>query len=236
MGPLSFDSGDYREPLRMTKDSMASMGPLSFDSGDPGEMRRAAAVNEASMGPLSFDSGDAREHFECGIGAVQLQWGRCLSTAETAGYEARNGTASRASMGPLSFDSGDHPKPPHPKPPHPASMGPLSFDSGDGELASPLIIAKAGFNGAAVFRQRRRALWKTLARRLSGFNGAAVFRQRRPVAPGAVQFRQILLQWGRCLSTAETTEDRADARRHDEASMGPLSFDSGDRAMCPRCH
>ena len=83
-------------------------------------------------------------------------------------------------------------------------MGPLSFDSGDDGNVKVVAAVTLRFNGAAVFRQRRRrqsprtgdgtppasmgplsfdsgdfsGLPET-SRQLPRFNGAAVFRQRR---------------------------------------------------------
>ena len=83
------------------------------------------------MGPLSFDSGDNATASARSAKTTRLQWGRCLSTAEILQMIKLDGEHRAASMGPLSFDSGD-------------------------EFAAPEDgFGVGGFNGAAVFRQRR---------------------------------------------------------------------------------
>ena len=134
-----------------------------------------------------------------------LQWSRGLSTAETLIFEVFSEPASGASMEPRSLDRGN-----------------LMRTRGPGR-------SRSGFNGAAVSRPRKPLGRSTSSRRRPGFNGAAVSRARKraegvPRGQGRdraareprsldrgneqkespVDKDEIVLQWSRGLSTAET--------------------------------
>ena len=136
-----------------------------------------------------------------------LQWGRGLSTAEMSnGREHRDGGIQRFN-GAAVFQPR---KSPHPSLPSPS--GP-------------------GFNGAAVFQPRKSRRTRPPGPAGCGFNGAAVFQPRKwsfhPKRCGS----KSTLQWGRGLSTAEIRPlCRADEPRN-VASMGPRSFNRGNRTL-----
>ena len=86
-----------------------------------------------------------------------------------------------------------------------ASMGPGSFDPGNADQARAFPRSDIGFNGAGVFRPRKCAsAW-----------------------PSAVKAHP--LQWGRGLSTPEISGGKATMQPQSSASMGPGSFDPGNR-------
>ena len=110
----------------------ASMGPQSCDCGNRGRCNRQRVLRQASMGPQSFDCGNWLSWRWLSLSRPMLQWGRSLSTAETAWLQqiVRSaavcfngaavlrlrkrcalrrvvGDASGASMGPQSFDCGN---------------------------------------------------------------------------------------------------------------------------------
>ena len=132
---------------------------------------------------------------------LRLQWGRSLSTAETAigGPQPRPCRCcfNGAAVFQLRKPIGRHTALVGAT----ASMGPQSFNCGN--------------DGDAGLRGDR------------SFNGAAVFQLRKPLEPmGRPQWRQVL-QWGRSLSTAETVH-RAPRGEAFLASMGPQSFNCGN--------
>ena len=140
-----------------------------------------------------------------------LQWGRRLSTSETVArkrsgstrccfngadvFQRRRQPGFRAKSRPkqTSFNGADvfqRRRPHEDTPTHTqkaASMGPTSFNVGDHTLS--------GSRTAPV----------------SGFNGADVFQRRRPQPLNLAVCLSIRLQWGRRLSTSETTQLTADA-------------------------
>ncbi len=62
------------------------------------------------------------------------------------------------------------------------------------------------FNGAAIFRPRKRPIRLSRLSFLLCFNGAAIFRPRKHWCQNMGKNRAYVLQWGRDLSTAETRE------------------------------
>ncbi len=210
------------------------------------------------MGPRSFDRGNAARQCRGRIAKALLQWGRGHSTAEIArSARGSSTTASEAaSMGPRSFDRGNIGCRNQSLPsPLAASMGPRSFDRGNRHALSADQRAVSSFNGAAVIRPRKSPYATSAADALVRFNGAAVIRPRKcmvsmPAACTILRLqwgrghstaemrlciRRVLprarsLQWGRGHSTAEMTDSPVPltlALMH--ASMGPRSFDRGNR-------
>ena len=86
-----------------------------------------------------------------------------------------------------------------------ASMGPSSFNDGN-------------FSTCSFFRCK-----------LSGFNGAVVFQRRKLPDVDKVLKDETPLQWGRRLSTTETPETADITPPSSSASMGPSSFNDGNR-------
>ena len=155
-----------------------------------------------------------------------LQWSRDLSIAETPPRHPRDGPRPMASMEPRSFDRGNHCLRGR------RGGGAVLQWSRDLSIAETrcdgrLVVGIPGFNGAAIFRSRKRVRKKITAiaselqwsrdlsiaetqiprrcqRSPTSFNGAAIFRSRKrqPAEP-----------------------DRA---RYRSASMEPRSFDRGN--------
>ena len=136
-----------------------------------------------------------------------------------------------ASMGPRSFNRGN------PRPLRPsdrsavgvASMGPRSFNRGNGDAPSRLCRRRASM-GPRSFNRGNGRPRRPCNRRLS-FNGAAVFQPRKS-RHGELPGVSLQLQWGRGLSTAEIGSS-ATAMRRRRASMGPRSFNRGNRIAEP---
>ncbi len=63
------------------------------------------------------------------------------------------------------------------------------------------------------------------------FNGAAIFRPRKQSCLDAMRRNPNQLQWGRDLSTAETQGNPTGKIFRIYASMGPRSFDRGNRPL-----
>ena len=83
MGPRSFDRGNGKRRPDSYISQAASMGPRSFDRGNgQDDVAGRAERLAASMGPRSFDRGNAAQAAGNYAGALKLQWGRGLSTAE----------------------------------------------------------------------------------------------------------------------------------------------------------
>ncbi len=136
----------------------------------------------------------------------------------------------KASMGPRSSDRGNLDTILAMMRSSVASMGPRSFDRGNCQFTANTAADGSGFNGAAIFRPRKRVRFHASRPRFLGFNGAAIFRPRKPHPPQMTQKPQrqasmgprsfdrgnrnlmsksirlwVKLQWGRDLSTAETS-------------------------------
>ena len=134
-------------------------------------------------------------------------------------------------------------------------MEPLSGESGNDTAAGDLRQSRAGFNGAALRRERKRLL--TLAKlrpkqRASmeplsgesgntvvrvkacliqeGFNGAALRRERKPLCSMLTFTCATRLQWSRSPERAETVPVETMMVDAPEASMEPLSGESGNDA------
>ena len=134
----------------------------------------------ASMGPRSFERGDG-----C---AMDRQAGPGV-----------------ASMGPRSFERGDlgglraglmHATP---------SMGPRSFERGDTGEAVPSVSRVRPFNGAALFRARRRGAPPGNSENASTPSMGPRSFERGDGDGRRLGAREVIyLQWGRALSSAET--------------------------------
>ena len=109
-----------------------------------------------------------------------------------------------------------------------ASMGPGSFDPGKPAAAQRIADAALGFNGAGVFRPRKS--WSTTRSWgcRTSFNGAGVFRPRKMIEMPTL-IAMDTLQWGRGLSTPENDRQERRIAVTPTASMGPGSFDPGNR-------
>ena len=84
-------------------------------------------------------------------------------------------------------------------------MGPRSFERGDTKGVAKTVLAMRTFNGAALFRARRPTSLETPRRISCSFNGAALFRARRLTLLVELEATIPALQWGRALSSAETS-------------------------------
>ena len=134
----------------------ASMGPRSFERGDEGYgvasgtrpvTFNGAALFRARRPVLSHQGFSVNQ---------TLQWGRALSSAETARLMREASEENEPSMGPRSFERGDSQAGGQVACPFGCpSMGPRSFERGDAWRIYIPIYHRSAFNGAALFRARR---------------------------------------------------------------------------------
>ena len=85
------------------------------------------------------------------------------------------------------------------------------------------------FNGAVVFQRRKRRRDCNCEPDWACFNGAVVFQRRKRQRDEPSSNRHRSLQWGRRLSTTETRLNVVVKLFHKVASMGPSSFNDGNR-------
>ena len=162
--------------------------------------------------------------------APALQWGRRLSTTETSRpmsfgclysrfngavvfqrrkRESRDQARARrvdASMGPSSFNDGNLADSiAIQRSLTSASMGPSSFNDGNLPSQHSSTLQSSRFNGAVVFQRRKRRYAANNQHRHHGFNGAVVFQRRKHERFKSTREGDVPLQWGRRLSTTETT-------------------------------
>jgi len=141
-----------------------------------------------------------------------LQWGRALSSAETA----RTGEACARQV--------------------PPSMGPRSFERGDGHPAGRerrcalhLQWGRALSSAETLCSPPEPLPWRP------PFNGAALFRARRPACSGYIRGAAGALQWGRALSSAEPRYAVLGAAVAGAAFNGAALFRARRRAQLPSC-
>ena len=108
-----------------------------------------------------------------------------------------------------------------------ASMGPRSFDRGEDRRGAEPGRASPGFNGAAVVRPRRARARESGNRTRCGFNGAAVVRPRRDGQRGVADPLVGASMGPRSFDRGERPQAAA-ASKTAPASMGPRSFDRGE--------
>ncbi len=182
------------------------MGPRSFDRGDQ-EVRssiESLVTLQWGRGPLTAETAPVSPTRSW---AKPLQWGRGPLTAETS--NGKGGVANCAGLqwgrGPLTAETlGRGPMNPTDRE---ASMGPRSFDRGDN-----LQLCMVQTEHSQLQWGRGPLTAETEERRHMGF------------ASGG-------LQWGRGPLTAETSDAAVTAADQPAASMGPRSFDRGDRII-----
>ena len=100
----SAESVVFQNPLEEAKEP--SMGPHSFKCGKLCRPFFARLPTDSSMGPHSFKCGKPPKETTAGSAFCFLQWGRTLSSAESAIGEAIAERQIRSSMGPHSFKCG----------------------------------------------------------------------------------------------------------------------------------
>src|SRR5260221_621533 len=108
-------------------------------------------------------------------------------------------------------------------------MGPRSWDRGEHRRANAGELIDRAFNGAAVLGPRRENPRHHARRQRRAFNGAAVLGPRRDREQGAGVWTEGILQWGRGLGTAESRPQAGVAGPGPGPSMGPRSWDRGER-------
>ena len=184
---------------------------------------------------------------------ASLQWGRRLSTTETASPLLARCKRTKGFNGAVVFQRrkryrGSWCRERRPE----ASMGPSSFNDGNlnslGEEYKTILgfngavvfqrrkpgsgntgwADRQGFNGAVVFQRRKHGHSSPCRSPAPSFNGAVVFQRRKPPAPVSENTIQNLLQWGRRLSTTERWAVPALLKLAARASMGPSSFNDGN--------
>ena len=172
----------------------------------------------------TFDSTETAQPY-------MLQWGRRLSTTETALNMLGGDPAALASMGPSSFNDGNVAVPYSVAYPTEAlQWGRRLSTTETGDVAIKLIDPANRFNGAVVFQRRKReaAGVERVSRVVASmgpssfndgnwemergaqadcqsFNGAVVFQRRKLLNLLFFSLQVIWLQWGRRLSTTETS-------------------------------
>ena len=65
MGPVSFNTGNFRTGEGPICGRDASMGPVSFNTGNGRQALDFDGVDDASMGPVSFNTGNSS--ISCGV-------------------------------------------------------------------------------------------------------------------------------------------------------------------------
>ncbi len=170
---------------------------------------RCQRANCASTEPRSFDRGNpARWPRSCRASALQRSRG--LSTAETARHLWPVFFRLIASTEPRSFDRGNELNLIDRLAFIEASTEPRSFDRGNNARNRESNLARARFNGAAVFRPRKRG---------AAMDGSSP---------------KIGLQRSRGLSTAETECACTAEGGRVVASTEPRSFDRGNAVQASR--
>ncbi len=136
-----------------------------------------------------------------------LQWGRGLSTPE---------------MGRPGGDGADG---------SPGFNGAGVFRPRKSATATQADASARRFNGAGVFRPRKCAASTCASGASIRFNGAGVFRPRKLPTRGCARRGHWRLQWGRGLSTPEIGRNHGGRDADETASMGPGSFDPGNKQV-----
>ena len=182
MGPHSFERGNLKQLCNNNTQRTLQWG-LTLSSE---ETRRDDAVAECGgvlQWGLTLSSEETRGTTPGGSALATLQWGLTLSSEETRSCVNSSVRQHPASMGPHSFERGNwygmaswsssevlqwgltlsseetrfrQQLPPRP---HGASMGPHSFERGNLVLSSGLTPSSICFNGASLFRARKRGVF-----------------------------------------------------------------------------
>ena len=180
MGPHSFERGNLS--LRPACDAQPKRfnGASLFRARKREEMVQADREPWASMGPHSFERGNLLHEGDGIPHEVGLQWGLTLSSEETTPIAPQSTggaplqwglTLSSEETGVASLCNCSMPC---------ASMGPHSFERGNLQMLPLRQHHRSRFNGASLFRARKRAIWGWCHQRLPCFNGASLFRARKP--------------------------------------------------------
>ncbi len=253
MGPRSFNRGnDSRFALRIPSCAGLQWG-RGLSTAEIGRWPWPSAPRlYASMGPRSFNRGNRTKKMVARIGlpgfngaavfqprkwvdqyadvkeAHPLQWGRGLSTAEMSIRDVADIMGNCASMGPRSFNRGNSGRLKVVAYVPLASMGPRSFNRGNGLLGLDDGLLDPASMGPRSFNRGNIAAAKmAYIARLRASMGPRSFNRGNVVDPGQGRVGQVLLQWGRGLSTAEISQEE-ERGSPVKASMGPRSFNRGN--------
>ena len=206
MGPHSFKCGKAIVRPEIEEMTSASMGPHSFKCGKNTWPNPTNAITALLQWGRTLSSAERIQGQLTELVGIVLQWGRTLSSAESPlrvwGLARQMQRFNGAALFQVRKELW-----------HPlgrcrlrhASMGPHSF--------------KCGKAGSTKYGQRANI----------GFNGAALFQVRK--VRGGVDSRRDHreLQWGRTLSSAESSSPRPHIQLCGSASMGPHSFKCGKK-------
>ena len=236
-----------------TASSTASMGPRSFERGDilvPDLITDSVPLLQWGR---ALSSAETLRTTHAWPGWLALQWGRALSSAETPSGPSNGTCLFLASMGPRSFERGDWRGPGGAHGARQRFNGAALFRARRHLFRCSFASGDTGLQwGRALSSAETCTRAHTTAMACACFNGAALFRARRRPRPRGGRSRPGTLQWGRALSSAETRNPcpgrlfwpsfngaalfRARRRlvwiektRGCDASMGPRSFERGDR-------
>ena len=238
--------------------SQASMGPRSFERGNDTGRGSCEPGNCASMGPRSFERGNGRpERYHAqwvagfngaalirarkllhaihrNLSQCGLQWGRAHSSAEIDGKPRLSGPVTpllqwgRAhSSAEIAERIGISSRCDH------ASMGPRSFERGNHRILQMKPSGLTRFNGAALIRARKSDEGYFASLIVTRFNGAALIRARKCGEVAGTLRADSALQWGRAHSSAEIAPACRLGCRLPRASMGPRSFERGNKTGRP---
>jgi len=193
------------QPVARTRPGRASMGPRSFNRGN--ELVQQWLHLQWSR----FNGAAVFQPRKCPAEILRPTQRGCFNGA--AVFQPRKSWELPvfrrhswiASMGPRSFNRGNGRVSWIRGEWHGASMGPRSFNRGNQPKQQSAQISTYRFNGAAVFQPRK---------------FEPVQQTGRLIIP---------LQWGRGLSTAEIRYVKAPLRAGERASMGPRSFNRGNK-------
>ncbi len=231
------------------------MGPHSFKCGKSIEALTNKRRKHASMGPHSFKCGKLRDTQKYRETIKRLQWGRTLSSAESAVFIASNRflcagfngaalfqvrkelngkkhdqTGKNASMGPHSFKCGKSLRCARQPIAEQASMGPHSFKCG--KFSARLYGARSHkcFNGAALFQVRKddekvRTKWRDCRASM----GPHSFKCGKHTPTSKLYLELLSFNGAALFQVRKATPRAADARIIENASMGPHSFKCGKR-------
>ncbi len=259
MGPLSEESGEFEERPQKARRSTGfngaalrreRRGTQASTRGSTSRSFNGAALRRERRGTSSRLR---RRRRSCFNGAALRRERREVNPGTPGPF------VDGASMGPLSEESGEHRRGRDAsRDARAASMGPLSEESGEEILRLRLLQHHRCFNGAALRRERRAGenpvlegtltelLWGRSPKRAerwrarapldpttrSSFNGAALRRERRDDVLNRPPPCSV------CFNGAALRRERRGLRmlprkacKHVEASMGPLSEESGESSM-----
>ncbi len=207
---------------------------------------------------LTLSSEETQRVDAAAIRGRRLQWGLTLSSEETRGGIMTLQRSVIASMGPHSFERGNYTiritqrrdtmsfngaslfrarKRDGETVIHnefeDASMGPHSFERGNYDAIATSVAAAMLQWGLTLSSEETASVVSRNVALVSSFNGASLFRARKRRWRTPLEACEWVLQWGLTLSSEETSDTPRYSARDCLASMGPHSFERGNRPPPP---